>query len=84
MPNKDEFIDALNSELRAAINRGINSIDITSGDLHRKVGGYPGKNHNMPGCCDVMRKMMGPRDIVVSEPEKGKGASLVIRYFIPR
>lgn len=39
----------------------------------------------MPVCCDVMRRMMDSSvDSILSEPPKGKGASLCIRYRIPR
>lgn len=37
------------------------SVEIVSGDLHRRVGGYPGSNHRMVICCQVMRKAMRPR-----------------------
>lgn len=56
-------------------------VDINSGDIHRAVGGYPGKNHHMPTCCDVMYKLMKGTDEVVSSPPSGKGASLTIRYY---
>ena len=29
---------------------------VKAGDLHRRVGGYPGRDHRMPTCCDVMEK----------------------------
>jgi hypothetical protein len=59
-------------------------VDIESGDVHRKLGGYPGRNHRMPACCEVMKRLMGPRDTVLADPPKGQGASLVIRYALPR
>lgn len=58
-------------------------VDVRAGDLHRQTGGYPG-NHRMPVCCDVMRKAMQPGDQVLREPPKGNGASLTIRYLLPR
>jgi len=59
-------------------------VDVVSGELHGLVGGYPGKNHRMPVCCDVMRKAMQPGDSVRTSPLKGKGATLTIRYILPR
>jgi len=56
-------------------------IDIVSGDVHRLVGGYPGRDHSMPVCCDVMRQRMNGDDFEVEGPLKGKGATLKIRYF---
>jgi 5-methylcytosine-specific restriction protein A len=48
------------------------------------VGGYPGENHRMPVCCEVMRSTMAPGDQVVETPPSGKGAALTIRYRLPR
>jgi 5-methylcytosine-specific restriction protein A len=59
-------------------------VEITAGSLHRVVGGYPGTNHRMPICCQVMYDTMGPDDEVVTSPPSGKGASLRIRYQLPR
>jgi hypothetical protein len=36
----------------------------------------------MATCCDVMHKRMHPGDTEISSPEKGKGASLTIRYML--
>ncbi len=59
----------------------VDYIDITSGDIHRELGGYPGKNHRMPTCCIVMKKLMSSNDMIIYEPKKGKGASLTMRYY---
>jgi hypothetical protein len=59
-------------------------VEIRSGDLHRKVGGYPGKSHRMPVCCALMKAAMLPRDRVVASPPRGAGANLVIEYRLPR
>ena len=58
-------------------------VDLTSGDVHRVVGGYPAEkgNHRMPVCCDVMYEAMRGDDEVLSRPPKGKGATLKIRYY---
>lgn len=58
--------------------------DVHAGQLHRRVGGYPGPSHAMPVCCSVMRAAMRPGDLVTAQPPKGKGASLTIRYRLPR
>jgi hypothetical protein len=67
-----------------ATSAGERSIDVQAGQLHKSAGWYPGPNHRMPMCCRVMRDEMQPGDLVVAEPPKGAGASLVIRYFLPR
>jgi len=56
-------------------------IDLRSGDIHREVGGYPARNHQMPSCCDVMYRIMKGSDEVISCPPSGKGASVVVRYY---
>jgi hypothetical protein len=60
------------------------TVVVNSGQLHRSVGGYPGHNHHMPVCCDVMRQEMKDGDRVIASPPKGKGASLTIEYRLPR
>jgi 5-methylcytosine-specific restriction protein A len=60
-------------------------IEVNAGQLHRIVGGYPGSHHRMPTCCKVMKAAMMPSaDYIVASPLKGMGASLTIRYAIPR
>jgi 5-methylcytosine-specific restriction protein A len=63
---------------------GETSVTVISGELHRRVGGYPVNNHRMPSCCDVMRAAMQEGDEIVGQPPKGKGATLSIRYNLPR
>ena len=81
MPSSDDFRQALAQQFSAAQD---DSIVITSGELHRAVGGYPSKNHRMPVCCSVMRNAMKEDDLILNEPPSGQGASLTIRYRLPR
>lgn len=81
-PIKEDFEIALQTRFQRAKEQGKRSIGVRSGDLHQEVGGYPGHNHRMPLCCDVMREMMREGDTVDFSPESGQGASLLIRYFI--
>ena len=80
----DAFHTQLAKEFAKATAAGRNHVDVRSGDLHRKVGGYPGHNHRMPVCCSVMYAEKCARDVILSSPPSGKGASLVIRYKLPR
>ena len=82
--NKEGFQTALRETLKAAENLGLVAVDANSGNLHRRIGGYPGQDHRMPVCCDAMHDEMKVGDEIVSQPEKGKGASLIIRYQLPR
>ncbi len=83
MPTASEFQAELDDVFRAAEKDGLSCVDVNAGKLHRNVGGYPG-NHRMPVCCNVMRQNMKTGDVVLHEPPKGNGASLEIRYRIPR
>jgi len=69
---------------RTAFECGASFVDIVSGDVHRTVGCYPGRSHRMPMVCKVMRDLRHPSDPVVQSPPKGSGATLKIRYTIPR
>jgi 5-methylcytosine-specific restriction protein A len=83
-PKSGDFRDELHDQLGRAAKRGVKFVEINSGELHRNVGGYPGAGHRMPVCCEVMYAEQRTGDEVVSRPPKGKGASLTIRYQLPR
>ena len=85
-PTAEDFRAELGRRLVRAQRAGHPHIDIKSGDLHRDLGGYPGYrgSHRMPTCCDVMMTAMGAGDKIISAPPSGKGATLVIRYKLPR
>lgn len=80
--------EAFRKELARLMNeakeKGCKYIDITSGEVHRNVGDYQGKNHRMPSCCEVMKSMKKVNDEIINEPPKGNDASLTIRYIINR
>lgn len=84
MPTSEDFLAALRSEIREAETRKVPHIDINSGQLHRKLGGYPASNHQIPLCCKAMYNEKKDGDEVLSAPPKGLGASLTIRYTLPR
>ena len=79
-----DFVSELSSVLELANELGLEYVGITAGALHRRVGGYPGKDHRMPMCCGAMRSAMLPGDRIVEEPPSGNGASLLIQYALPR
>ena len=84
MPSVDEFRSELRSQFREAESRGLPQIEINSGQLHRNLGGYPGAKAQMPSCCQAMYHEQTVGDEIISQPPKGKGASLTIRYRLPR
>lgn len=83
-PSTDDFARELRKMLASAGKLGLSAVDVKAGDLHRRLGGYPGTDHRMPLCCSAMRQAMKAGDEVVRAPASGKGASLVVRYRVPR
>ena len=79
-----DFRAEISGQIRRAEARGASAVEINSGEVHRKLGGYPGSGHRMPMCCEAMRGLMRDGDAIVSEPPGGRGASLTIRYRLPR
>ena len=86
MPTKVDFLSELRSQLKRAQDRGARYVTINAGELHRRVGGYPSRtgSHRMPLCCDAMYSERRNGDEIIFAPQKGKGASLTIRYSLPR
>ena len=84
MPTKDEFDAELRARFRRARERGADSVEVNSGEMHRALGGYPSQKHQMPTCCGVMHSHLKSEDEIISSPKSGKGASLTIRYQLPR
>lgn len=72
--------------MNESIRQGRRTAEIKAGELHRRVGDYPGPSHRMPMCCGVMRDALAPDfgDVMLEEPPSGQGASLTIRYALPR
>jgi len=79
--NADTFCSALRGIFSAS--KG-GFVDVTSGELYRMVGGHTGRDYRMATCCNVMSKSMHPGDTILAQPPKGKGATLTIRYILPR
>jgi 5-methylcytosine-specific restriction protein A len=84
IPTALDFQKELEQIIRSAQQSGLHEVKVKSGDLHRRVGGYPSNNHRMPVCCQVMRAAMRPGDQILAAPPKGDGATLLIRYRLPR
>lgn len=80
----DDFRDALGAWLREAEGERRRFLELSAGDLHRCVGDYPGPAHRMPVSCRVMRECMRADDTEIGAPPKGNGASLTVRYQLPR
>jgi 5-methylcytosine-specific restriction protein A len=83
-PNSHDFQKELDNIFMLAQSSGDRYVDVISGEVHRRIGGYPGRNHRMPLCCEVMKRNMKTGDQILEKPPKEKGASLIIRYRLPR
>ena len=83
-PRAEDFRAILLATLGEAERKGFRAVEVNAGDLHTELGGYPGRDHRMATCSNVMRGAMKEGDHVVSSPDKGRGASLTIRYQLPR
>ena len=85
MPTADDFKQRLSKLLRAAAEEGKPFLEVEARKLHRLVGGYPGRETNrMPVCCSVMRQEMKSGDAILCQPPSGQGATLTIRFKLPR
>lgn len=80
----NDFRNELVRMLAKAQTFGFIAVDINAGQIHRRVGDYPGKGHRMPACCAAMLSTMTPDDEIVVQPPSGRGARLTIRYRLPR
>lgn len=84
MPTADDFRREVLEQIARAQKQGRPHVEVNAGELHRLLGGYPGTSHRMPMCCGAMRERMSQADEIVFEPSAGAGASLTIRYRLPR
>ena len=80
----EDFRDELYRIMAEAVREGHKYVDVNAGEVHRGLGGCPGPDHRVPVCCKVMKEAMTHGDKVLQEPPSGQGASLTIRYKLPR
>ena len=82
----EDFRDELYRIMDEAVRERRKYVDVNAGEVHRGLGGYPGPEHRVPVCCKVMKEAVAQDygDKVLQEPPSGQGASLTIRYKLPR
>lgn len=81
----DDFRAGLVAILARGQRQGRPHVEVNAGEFHRVMGGYPARgDHRMPVVCQLMREQQRPGDEIVFEPPGGAGASLTIRYNLPR
>jgi 5-methylcytosine-specific restriction protein A len=81
-PTSEDFRIHLEKKLTISKNLGHDYKIIISGELHREIGYFPGPDHRMATCCQVMRRMMIPGDEILYQPPRGNGATLKIKYIL--
>jgi hypothetical protein len=62
MPTADEFRTELYRMMQGAFKQDCDYVNIEAGELHRRIGGYPGKENRMPNCCQVMMADVYPSE----------------------
>ena len=82
--SKGDFVTVLRKLLQDEAKAGKSSVDVRAANLHTEVGVYPARGHSMPTCCTVMYEEMQPGDEILLTPPGGKGATLLVRYKLPR
>lgn len=80
IPNSDDFRREILKIFEKAKKEKKEFVEIIAGELHRKIGYYPGPNHRMYSLCNVMRDLLQPGDEILNQPKKGRGPRLKIRY----
>lgn len=84
MLKRPDFEVELQRRFATAVAAEQSSIRVVSGELHASVGSYPGNNHRMPLCCQVMKDAMNDGDAALQSPPSGQGATLIVQYRLPR
>jgi hypothetical protein len=82
MVSIDHFRQELLAQMNRAAKGGLIDVLISSGELYRSLGGYPGSMHEMPSCCDAMQAEIKAGDTVLIE--RTSGAGMTVRYLLPR
>ena len=81
MVSANHFRHELLAQMGRAVSFGRIDMLITSGDLYRALGGYPGSKHGLPFCCDAMQDEMKTGDVLVAERVND---GMTVRYLLPR
>lgn len=82
--SSDAFLPTLLHVFREMEERGLRAFELSAADLYRYAGGDPRPSDRLAACCAALRGAMTAGDEILSEPDGGFGASLRIRYTLPR
>jgi hypothetical protein len=78
----EDFQQELDRILSQAHEKGERYIEVNSIDLHHRVGGYPGYEHKMDLCHEVMKKNKKKHDTIYGEITPGD--QLRVKYLTDR
>ena len=67
-PGVEEFRNAIREKIREAAAAGLEYVEIRSGDLHDELGAEA----RHPACCQAMRSLHGPGDLILGLPRDRK------------
>jgi hypothetical protein len=84
MVSVDHFRQELLAQMGAASSFGEIDILITSVNLCRALGGYPGTKRDMSACCDAMQDEMRLGDVLLVERASAAAAGMTVCYLLPR
>jgi 5-methylcytosine-specific restriction protein A len=84
LPSKADFQRVLDDIFREMDQKHKSEIIVTAREVYRRAGVLSGSDPSVALCCSVMRENMRPGDTVITEPPGGQGATLAIRYKLPR
>ena len=79
---REDFQQELDNILSKALEKGERYIVVNSIDLHHRMGGYPGSDHKMDLCQEVMKANTKEADTVYGQPEPNDNLS--IKYSADR
>ncbi|MDU9375465.1 hypothetical protein McpSp1_00390 [Methanocorpusculaceae archaeon Sp1] len=75
-----DFYHAMYRRFDAAAEEGEPALEITAGDLHKSLKAA----NRLSLCCNCLYDMQNIGDVILQAPSGGVGASLLIRYALPR
>lgn len=74
----DNIREHIDTVLRRAETRGLEYIDLISGEIHRTLG----LENRMPSVCAAMYKVKSLQDEVLHTTPSGKSSTITIRYYV--
>ena len=72
----EEIRQYIEDQKRIAKEMGKNALVLRSGDVHKDLG----LKDRCPSVCNAMRQCMKSCDVIIHQPPKGNGRTLVIEY----